>query len=148
MSILLSGMARHELVLRSSVISYFILNNYCVMHILAFIYLKSYFHVPFLYYPIFLEIKSRMLVFWYCLKHALSTGSNKMSCLMLKLITHKFNPNENNSDWLEHIYKNLDYLGLSYISNSQNLSLSQFKRLLKQKLKRLILTDAVRIYSF
>ena len=48
-------------------------------------------------YPIFLEMKSRMLVFWYRLKHALSTGSNKMSCLMLKLITHQYHSNENNS---------------------------------------------------
>ena len=63
------------------------------------------------------------------------TGSNKMSCLMLKLITHQYDSNENNSAWLEYIYRNLDYLGLSYIRNSQNLSVNQFKRIVKQKLK-------------
>ena len=54
---------------------------------------------------------------------------------MLKLITNQYNPNEDNSAWLEYIYRNLDCLGHSYIRNSQTLSVNQFKKIVKQKLK-------------
>ena len=87
-------------------------------------------------YPIsFLEMKSRVLVFWYRLQIALNKGSQKVSCLLLKLISYQYQSSDNKSVWLDFVYKNLYTLGLSYVENNQSMSVNQFKKVVKQNLK-------------
>ena len=83
-------------------------------------------------YPIELEVKSRLLCFWYRLQ---SENDNKMSCLMYNLIKKQSEHTQFEMPWLTFVKKCLDDLGLSFVFDNPVYSSSQFKNIVKQRLK-------------
>ena len=86
-------------------------------------------------YPIDVDVKSRMLAFWYKLKLDCNSDSKKMSCLFLSLISRQYEFTEHKSAWLGYVYQTLDQLGLTYLKHNQTLSVQKFKDIVKQKLR-------------
>ena len=84
-------------------------------------------------YPIEIDIKCRMLGFWYRLRQDVVNNKNKISALLLSLISNQAEISGFTSGWLNFIYTSLDNLGLSHLRNQTHLSVNQFKRLVKQR---------------
>ena len=92
--------------------------------------------------PISLIVKSRLLCFWYKLTLESRSDIGKYSIIMLKLnkrMTNRLGRGDANTlQWLEFVYSSLDSLGLTYIwqtSETVDLSLFQFKNLIKKRIK-------------
>jgi len=89
-------------------------------------------------YPVSLDATTRVLCFWYKLCKEYTEGLNKLSILLLRLTTVLYINTTFKSNWLTCVHKTLNNLGLSYIwllSYNCNLSLAQFKHLVKQRIQ-------------
>ena len=86
-------------------------------------------------YPIHLEIQSRLLVFWYKLMRGVSTGADKLSCILLSLQLKLFESGEHTFLWLKHVHTCLNNLGLTFLWHTQSVSENVFKNMVKQRLK-------------
>ena len=86
-------------------------------------------------YPIHLEIQSRLLVFWYKLMRGVSTGADKLSCILLSLQLKLFESGEHTFLWLKHVHTCLNNLGLTFLWHTQSISENVFKNMVKQRLK-------------
>ena len=86
-------------------------------------------------YPIKIEVNCRLLTFWYKLLIDSNNGGNKLSSMMLKLYMNLFTSNKYKLPWLNHIYSNLNNLGLTFLWHTQSMSVNSFKNLIKQRMK-------------
>ena len=77
-------------------------------------------------------IFSRMLSFWFRLKHG---NPNKISTTVFNLAKTMFNSNSFQSKWCMKISEVLNNLGLSYFWNAENINYRVFKKEIKQKLQ-------------
>ena len=85
-------------------------------------------------YPIELEVKSRLLCFWYKLQSD-AISSSKISCLMYNLIKRQSEHTQFENPWLSYVKECLNNLGLSYIFDNPMYSQFQFKNIVKRRLK-------------
>ena len=87
-------------------------------------------------FPVDIEIKCRLLSFWYKLKFdASDVATQKISGLMLTLCTRQFENTQFKLPWLQNVMTLLNNLGLSFLWDSPLYSLSQFKSVVRQRLK-------------
>ena len=87
-------------------------------------------------YPVDLEIKYRMLSFWYSLHCQSVEGFNKISCMIYRLMAvQKELAGEYVLPWLKEVHLYLDQLGLSFLKNSAPYNLAYFKSIIQQRLR-------------
>ena len=86
-------------------------------------------------YPIELEIKCRLLGFWYRLHQSSASGSKKISCLMYDFVRQQNEITQFYFPWIQFVKDCLNNLGLSFIYDNPVYSLDQFKRIVKQRLR-------------
>ena len=85
--------------------------------------------------PIDIEIKARMLCFWYSHFLEAISGSNKLSVIMFKLCYCLFDTDQLEFKWFHTIRSLLNELGMPFIWKNPVYSINQFKSLIKQRLK-------------
>ena len=87
-------------------------------------------------FPIELEIKTRLLCFWFKLQSFNSKGSNKISCLMYNLIKRQSETTQFEPQWIKFVKECLNNLGLSFVFDNPDVySFGKFKNTVKQRLK-------------
>jgi hypothetical protein len=86
-------------------------------------------------FPIELEVKYRMLSFWYSLHCQSVEGFDKMSCLLYRLIAVQKESTEFVMPWLKEVHLILDQLGLSFLKISAPYTVNYFKFIAKQRLQ-------------
>jgi hypothetical protein len=87
-------------------------------------------------YPVDIEIKSRLLIFWYRLRvDAITVPCDKISSQLLLLCTRQYDVTAFKPAWLHFVKTSLDNLGLSFLWNCPAVSVNQFKGMIKQRLR-------------
>ena len=89
-------------------------------------------------FPIEIDAKVRMLGFWHRICTDVTSDASKISSMMYKLCLSLYMSSECKLPWIEYVHSMLNELGLSYVWVNQSrhqLSLSNFKRLVKQRLQ-------------
>jgi hypothetical protein len=86
-------------------------------------------------FPIELEVKYRMLSFWYSLHCQSVEGFDKMSCMLYRLIAMQKESSEFVMPWLKEVHLNLDHLGLSFLKSSAPYTVNYFKSIAQQRLR-------------
>ncbi len=87
-------------------------------------------------YPVEIEINCRLLSFWYNLMlNSVHVYSNKISNLSFKLAFLQYENSPFQLSWLQHVHSLLNHLGLSFLWSSPVYSMSQFKGIVKQRLR-------------
>jgi hypothetical protein len=86
-------------------------------------------------FPVELEVKSRMLSYWYNIHCQSLNGYDKISCMLYRLCAMQNETTNYALTWLQSVHRLLDQLGLSFLKLSASLSLTQFKLTIRQRLK-------------
>jgi hypothetical protein len=86
-------------------------------------------------FPIELEVKYRMLSFWYSLHCQSVEGFDKMSCMLYRLIAMQKESSEFVMPWLKEVHLILDQLGLSFLKSSAPYTVNYFKSIAQQRLR-------------
>ena len=85
--------------------------------------------------PIDIEVKARMLCFWYDLVMKTVNGFGNTSVLLFKLCNYMFDSNQYKLPWLQQISTFLNELGLTFLWRNPVFSPIKFKTVVKQRLK-------------
>ena len=86
-------------------------------------------------FPVELEVKSRMLSYWYSIHCQSVNGFDKISCLLYRLCAMQNVATDFTLPWLKHVLLLLDQLGFSFLKFSAPITLNQFKFIVRQRLK-------------
>ena len=89
-------------------------------------------------FPVSLDAKCKMLTFWYKLTKADTSGSQKISAIMLRLCRILYETTEYKMSWLQGVHTVLNNLGLSefwFQAKDMTMSVERFKAIVKQRLQ-------------
>jgi hypothetical protein len=86
-------------------------------------------------FPVELEVRSRMLSYWYNIHCQSLNGFDKISCMLYRLCAMQNETTDFALPWLKNVHLLLDQLGLSFLKFSAPVPLNQFKMTIRQRLK-------------